>query len=126
MLTQYKQRNSNQIINKLNLEINLYTPGLLQVLIKDPKEPDRFRVSDYNGVEWGQLILDMNALPPLKFEKSIVLQTIEGYDTHKYIISLKPFRIEYFINETSLIKTNYRDLLYFEAKYEFLNLINAF
>jgi hypothetical protein len=53
------------------------------------------------------------------------MQTKEGYDLHKYIITFNPFRIEYFINETSLIKTNDKDLLYFEEKYKATNLINV-
>jgi hypothetical protein len=39
-------------MKELSLQMNIFSPGLLHVLITDPRQAKRFRVSDYNGVEW--------------------------------------------------------------------------
>ena len=59
----------------------------------DGKEKKRFRISDHDGVEWDQLILDPKAVILRDDENIIIRQTDTKGDKFLYKIDFKPFRI---------------------------------
>lgn len=75
----------------------------------------RFRISDYEGVEWDNLHPDSKA-EILEDSEEISMSSQQGFDTHTYTIKKTPFRIEYYINNTLLMETNSDDMMYFERK----------
>lgn len=48
-------------------------------------------------------------------DEAIQITSKDNYDSHTYRVSYSPFRINYYINDTWVMETNSKDLLYFES-----------
>ena len=81
----------------------------------DQKQCKRFKVSNFEGVEWDQL-KPHNQCSITVNNQSITIEATDLQDNHQYQIQINPFRILYTINGTFVMETNHKDLLYFESE----------
>lgn len=91
----------------------MFEGSILHVLVDDRSKYPRFRISDYEGVQWSKLHLS-NTSTINKDAHSITIKSSNDKDQNEYIISMNPFRITYTINEEQVMEINTKDLLYFE------------
>ena len=84
--------------------MTIYEQGILHVTIFG-LEKERFRISDYDGVQWEQLQPDSSARLERR-DGSVVISSRDHFDNIKYVINLSPFKILLFINETLILKAN--------------------
>ncbi|TNV84430.1 hypothetical protein FGO68_gene16765 [Halteria grandinella] len=106
--------------DSIGIKFQILKRGILHVVAADDnnfpeRKSKRFRVSDFEGVEWANLQHDGEAAITSDQEE-VLLATVQGYDYHTYRIKKSPFRIEYFINDTLLIESNNDNMMYFERK----------
>lgn len=80
---------------ELNLKISLYQLGIVKVEICGADQ--RFKISDYDGVSWENLALDIHAAISIKDDKAMI-HSHDEEDLIRYELLFSPFRINIIIN----------------------------
>ncbi|CDW73021.1 cre-aagr-4 protein [Stylonychia lemnae] len=119
--TRILRDSSIYLAKELSIKITIFQHAIINVVITDDKEIDnssekkRFRISDYDGIEWKQLQVDQDVAIFNQGDHMTIVGN-DRSDQIQYVVEYNPFRILMHINGKLVMEVNNNDLLYFENK----------